>query len=235
MLPRTRSRIPWRMLRWLGPVSLALPLALVPGCWGNETTPFPPGLEPAAAVNEASFPVGDASDPYPERLDVVLTYAEDAPGRPPSVHGKGYVHAPLTAVWMALRNPDVSADRRSFASYTVAQDVEPEYDFSYRIDAVINNIITFGYATTFRHGVVEGTVDAPTTIAEVWRKTDGSTIIADLHGSVIARVVTADVTSLEMIQYSRTAMSNHADNEAYLREVFTAVVALSHGRPLPPP
>lgn len=209
--------------------------ALLSGCWGNETSIFPPGLEPAAAINEASFPVGDASDPFPERLDVVLTYAEDARGRPPSVHGRGYVHAPLATVWAALRDPDVSADRRSFASYTVEHDVEPEYDFSYRIDAVVTNIITFGYSTTFRHGVLEGTVEDPIAIAEAWQKTEGSTIIAELRGSVIAREVDAELTSLEMIQYSRTAMSNHGDNEAYLRQVFTAVVALSHGRPLPAP
>lgn len=209
-------------------------LALVPGCWSDATNPFPPGLEPAAAVNEASFPVGDATTPYPERLDVVLTYAEDAAGRPPSVHGKGYVLAPLRDVWAALRDPDVGADRRAFSTYTVRQDTEPEYDFSYAIDATVTNIITFHYTTAFRHGVLEGSVDDPTAIVEVWQKTDGSTIIAELRGSIIARAVTPTVTSLEMIQYSRTAMSNHADNEAYLREVYDATVALSHGLPLPP-
>jgi hypothetical protein len=52
---------------------------------------------------------------------------------------------------------------------------------------------------------------------------------------VVARVVTPDVTSLELIQFSRTAMSNHRDNELHLRNVYAAVVALSHGLPLPPP
>lgn len=222
------------MARWVTLALSVLSVALS-GCWGNETSIFPPGLEPAAEVNEASFPVGDASDPFPERLEVVLTYAEDARGRPPSVHARGYVHAPLAMVWEALRNPDVSADRRSFASYTVEHDVEPEYDVSYRIDAVITNIITFGYSTTFRHGVLEGTMEEPLAIAESWQKTEGSTIISELRGSVIARAVDPELTSLEMIQYSRTAMSNHADNEAYLRQVFTAVLALSHGEPLPAP
>jgi hypothetical protein len=212
---------------------LAVPLALVAGCWSDATVVFPPGLEPAAAVNEATFPAGDATTPYPERLDVVLTYAEDVDGRPPSVHGKGYVLAPLATVWAALRNPDVSADRRSFSAYAVRQDTEPEYDFSYAIDATVTNIITFHYTTAFRHGVLEGTVEDPVAIVEVWQKTDGSTIIADLHGSIVARAVTPEVTSLEMIQYARTAMSNHGDNESYLREVFDATVALSHGRPLP--
>ena len=208
---------------------------LLPACFGNETTVFPPGLEPAAEVHEASFPAGDASEPHPERLEVVLTYAENARGRPPSVHARGYVHAPITDVWAALRNPDVSADRRSFDEYTVVEDVEPEYDFSYRIDAVIHDIITLEYTTTFRHGVIEGSLEAPIAIAEAWQKTEGSTIISELRGSVVARVVTDEVTSLEMIQFSRTAMSNHRDNELYLRDVYAAVVALSHGLPLPPP
>jgi len=38
-----------------------------------------------------------------------------------------------------------------------------------------------------------------------------------------------------MIQYSRTPMSNHGDNEAYLRGVYDATVASSHGEPLPDP
>jgi hypothetical protein len=205
------------------------------GCWGTDTSPFPPGLEPAAPMNEASFPVGTATDPYPETLSTVRTYATYATGSPPSVHGRGYVHAPLAVVWAALRNPDVGADRRAFASYTVMNDVEPGYDYSYAIHAIIQNLITFGYTTTFRHGVIEGTLDAPVTIAEAWQKTEGSTIIAELRGSVIAHAITPEVTSLEMIQYSRTAMSNHADNENYLREVYAAVVALSHGLPLPAP
>jgi len=209
-------------------------LALLTGCFGNEVTVFPPGLEPAAEVNEASFPTGDAADPYPERLEVVLTYAENARGRPPSVHARGYVHAPLADVWIALRDPDVSADRRSFDEYTVVDDVEPEYDFSYRIDAVIHNIITVEYATTFRHGVVEGSVEMPSVIAESWQKTSGSTVISELRGSAIARAVTPEVTSLELIQFSRSAASNHEDNELYLRNVYAGVVALSHGLPLPP-
>jgi hypothetical protein len=209
-------------------------VVLSSGCFGNEITIFPPGLEPAAEVNEASFPVGDAADPYPERLEVVLTYAENARGRPPSVHARGYVHAPLADVWVALRNPDVSADRRSFDAYTVVHDVEPEYDFSYRIDAVIHNIITVEYATTFRHGVIDGSVEMPSAIVASWQKTSGSTVISELRGSAIARAVTPEVTSLELIQYSRSAASNHADNELYLRNVYAGVVALSHGLPLPP-
>ena len=113
------------------------------------------------------------------------------------------------------------------------QNVEPEYDFSYAVVATINNVITFSYTTTFRHGVVEGTVEAPQVIAEVWSKTEGSSIISELRGSIIARAVTPEVTSLEMVQFSRTPMSNHADNEAYLRQVYTDVLALSHGLPLP--
>ena len=212
---------------------LPLVLCLVSGCWSDETLIFPPGLEPVAEVNEASFPAPQEGDAFPEELVVVRTIARDAARMPPCVHARGYVHAPLTVVWEALRNPDVSADRRSFASYTVMRDVEPDYDFSYAVVATINNIITFSYTTTFRHGVVEGSVTAPQAVAEVWSKTEGSSIISELRGSIVARAVTPEVTSLEMIQFSRTPMSNHADNEAYLRQVYSDVLALSQGLPLP--
>ena len=107
------------------------------GCFGEETTIFPPGLEPAAELNEASYPEGTAADPFPERIELVRTYAENARQRPPSIHGRGYVHAPIAAVWEALRNPDVSADRRVFDAYEVERDVEPEYDHSYKISNTV--------------------------------------------------------------------------------------------------
>lgn len=216
-----------RVLRFL----IAVPLFV--GCFGDETLVFPPGLEPAAEVHEAPFPEGDVDTPFPERLELIRTTAENARQTPPSVHGSAYVQAPLSDVWEALRNPDVSADRRAFDAYEVENDVEPEYDYSYRIDATINNIITVEYSTNFRHGVIEGTLDAPLAVAVAWQKTEGSTIIAELRGSIIARAVTEDVTSLEMIQYGRTAMSNHEDNETYLTDVFEATVALTDGQPLP--
>ena len=39
--------------------------------------------------------------------------------------------------------------------------VEPEYDYSYVIHSVIVNVITVEYDVTWRHGVVEGTLEAP--------------------------------------------------------------------------
>ena len=167
------------MRRRLATLLLSL---LASGCWGDETTLFPPGLEPAAEINEATYPVGSEAEPYPERIELVRTYAENARQRPPSIHGRGYVHAPIATVWEALQTPDVNADRRVFDRYEVRRDVEPDYDVSYAIDATIEDLITVRYTTTFRHGVIEGTLEAPLLVAVAWQKTEGSTIISELRG-----------------------------------------------------
>jgi hypothetical protein len=204
------------------------------GCFGEAETAFPPGLEPLEAENMAPAPEPIDGDPYPEAITMVRSFATDVDARTPEVHARAYVHAPITQVWEILRNPDVDADRRVLASWSVlATDVEPEYDFSYILHHVIINVITVEYDMTWRHAAVLGSVEAPELVAIRFQKTDGSTVIEDLRASIVMRPITSDVTELEIIELLRAVGSSHANIESFLNDFFASIVALAHGQPLP--
>ena len=148
--PRARARL----------VVLAAAVC-VAGCFGEEQTPFPPGLEPLEAENLAAFPEPSEAQPHPEQLVMARSFAPETVERTHSVHARGYVRAPLVDVWEALRDPDVGADRRTFSEWSSTEGVEPDYDYSYVIHSVIENVITVEYDVTWRHGVVEGRLEAP--------------------------------------------------------------------------
>ncbi|MGE0790002.1 MAG: hypothetical protein AB7S26_30285 [Sandaracinaceae bacterium] len=202
------------------------------GCFGSEETPFPPGLEPLEETNLASPPAGTPEDPFPEVLS--MTRAMVGP-RTKSVHAIGFVHRPLADVWEALRDPDVGADRRTFARWSTTADVEPEYDFSYVIHSVIEMVITVEYDVTWRHGVIEGTVEAPIFVSARYQKTDGSTVIQRLEGGVLLREVEPGITRVEIIEYLRTINgSEHDAIESFLQDMFAELVIRARGEPLPP-
>lgn len=208
--------------------------ALLIGCFGEEETPFPPGLEPLEEENLATLPPAQEDEPYPEELVMVRDFAADASERTPSVHARGYVRASVHDTWEALRDPDVGADRRVFSAWTVTEDVEPEYDYSYVIHSVITNVITVEYDVTWRHGVVVGTLAAPTVAAARYQKTAGSTAITDLRGSVVLYEVEPGVTEVQIIEYLNAVASNHRNIESFLRDMFAELVIRAHGGELPP-
>lgn len=205
---------------------------LLSGCFGNEVTPFPPGLEPLE-TNVAAAPEPRDGDPYPEELVTVRKFAPNPP-RTHAVHARGYVQAPILDVWEALRDPDVGADRRAFREWSTIYDVEPEYDYSYVIHSVIENVIIVEYDVTWRHGVALGTLDAPTLVSAVYQKTSGSTAISDLRGSILLTEIEPDVTEFAWVAYLRTIGSDHDNIETFMRDLFAELVILSHGGELPP-
>lgn len=210
-----------------------LALLLGTGCFGELPTPFPPGLEPLEGENLSPGPAPRDGEPYPEELVLVRAFAPDIP-RTHSVHARGYVHAPLRVVWESLRDPDVGADRRTFSEWSTTFDVEPGYDYSYVIHSVIVNIITVEYDVTWRHGVVEGTLEAPTLAAARYQKTSGSTAISDLRGSFVLTEVAPGVTEVQIIEYLAAVASGHENIESFLNDVFAELLILSRGDPLPP-
>lgn len=213
--------------------TVLLVAALLGGCFGEDETPFPPGLEPLEEEHLAPAPEPRDGEDYPEELVLVQAQAELIP-RTPAVHARGFIRAPIADVWEALRDPDVGADRRTFASWTVTRGIEPEYDFSYVIHSVIQNVITVEYDVTWRHGVVEGTIEEPTLVAARFQKTAGSTVIMDLRGSVVLYAREDGVTEVEIIEYLQAIASDHGNIEGFLRDMFAELVIRSHGGDLPP-
>jgi len=194
------------------------------GCFGTEKTLFPPGLDPLEEENSAEFPVGSAEDPYPETLDLVsgIGYGYHFG------HARGYVHAPIQAVRAALLEPEVVVNRRKVDRWRVTDFVEPDYEQSYQIRGEVDDLISIWYHLTFRFGTGEDGA-----FLARWQKTDGTTVIKINEGSVIAREVEEDVTSLEIIQHLEALRDSEENIRSYLPDLFASVVAHAHGQALP--
>jgi hypothetical protein len=214
--------------------SIALAIALLSsGCFGNEETPFPEGLEPLEP-NLAEAPQPEGSDQFPERIVFLRTDAMDIRPTTPAVHARAYVHAPVSVVWAAMQNGDVTADRKAITSWTTQQVPDPMYDVNYVTHIVVVNVITVEYELTWRQSALEETDGQPTRVAIGWQKTWGSTAIPMLQGSGELREVAPGVTEIQWVEYLRAVMTSHATIESYFTGMFRSVVALSHGQPLPP-
>ncbi|MBX3273953.1 MAG: hypothetical protein KF729_27055 [Sandaracinaceae bacterium] len=200
---------------------------LAAGCWGNEVTSFPEGLEPLGE-NDLPGP-GTAADPYPEEYQLVGTSG----GRFDRILGRGYIHAPIAQVWAAYRNPAVGADRRTSPEWTSEPVEDHPYDDSYVVYHVAHEIVTVEWWVTWRHGLVSGTQESPELVSIRWQKTNGSTLISVIEGSLLLRPVTPTITEVELVYHASAAGAGTDTYVRYMNDVFNDAVAVVHDRPLP--
>ena len=202
---------------------------LASGCFGTEVTEFPDGLEPLGE-NDLAAPAGTAEQPFPEeyalegtdgsRFDVIL--------------GRGYIHAPIAQVWAAYRNPAVGADRRTSPEWTSSAVEMSGYDDSYVIHHIAHDIVTVEWDVTWRHGLVSGTAEAPELVSMRWQKTDGSTLISIIEGSILLRPVgDGSITEVELVYHASAAGSGTDTYVRYMNDVYNDAVAVVHDQPLP--
>lgn len=194
-------------------------------CFGHRETEFPSGLEPFTD-NVAVFP--DAvSGELPEDVDIQLGNGDAWDW----ANARGYVRAPLSDVWAAVKNPDVGVDRRAVTDWTVTFDVEPEYDVSYDVHERVVDIVTVEYDLTWREGLVPSGRDD--LVVARWQKTDGTSLISVLEGSVVLTPVEDGVTGVEIVEHLGTPQDDRDRLEAFFLDLFASIAAASHGDPLP--
>jgi len=202
---------------------------LASGCFGNEVTEFPDGLEPLGD-NDIDPPEGTADDPCPEE------YVLEASGgsRFDTILGRGYIKAPIEDVWAAYRDPAVGADRRTSPEWSTTPLEDPQYDDSYLVHHVAHDIVTVEWDVTWRHGLVAGTDEAPELVSIRWQKTNGSTLISVIEGSLLLTpACDGAATELELVYHASAAGSGTDTYLRYQRDIFEDAVAVTHGRPLP--
>lgn len=202
---------------------LALSL-LVSGCFENIATEFPEGLEPWEEPNEAAPPAGDG---YPEELSF---FRKRWTGGVNSIHARAYVHADVQTTFDAVRHPYAGADRRDGVGFTWEYDSEPEYEYSHRSHLMIPGVVPVEFWLNWRSGVVErDETDAPTITATRWQKTEGTSAIPVLEGSIVIVEIEPDVSELQ-IQYHLDALtSGYETIEDYLTGYYVSVLAYVRG------
>ena len=213
--------------------------ALVCGCYGNEDTPFPPGLEPWEATNAAALPAATAAATFPETLSYVeRTFTE--PGTTtdaPSVHARAYIQMSPHDVWLALRDPQTARDPTSTDAWSVvAWATEPTYTYSLRTHTTVHSLITLEWDMDWRLGIVQGTNDAPIVAAARWQKVRGTTVLQVLEGSIVLRAVTGQptVTEVDYQYHLKSSFSGYGAIESYLQVIYGRLRDRAHGRPLSP-
>lgn len=209
-------------------LSSLLLLGLVVGCGGDEATVFPPGLRPLEAVTVPA-PAAVPGDAYPEVFNSRSGEGADYEW----AQGHGYIHAPLERVYEALRDPEVTTDRRRVSSFTVTLNTEPEYPFSYRVHNVVHELVTIEFDMSWRLGPNESMEAAPTAVSAVYQKTFGSSFIDILRGNVLARRVDDSTTEIEMVRHILSSGAGGPEAEIYLRDMYNSILARVRGRPLP--
>jgi hypothetical protein len=211
---------------------LAIVLGCAGGCFigGNESTPFPPGLEPIGE-NTAPLPTGSAADPFPEALEIVHGEVDGVI----FVHARGYIHASPSKVWAGLMDPDVVANHRDVDAVTATFDVEPEYDFSMILSYTVERVITIEWDETWRYGVIEGAEDAVELAVIASQKTQGTTFIALLEGSMYVSAIDGDdqIAEYGFMQNLDTIMTESADQAQYPADVHENIKAHVNGLPIP--
>lgn len=205
----------------------AAPLAaLLVGCFGNETTVFPSGLEPLEE-NTAPEPMGMVA--YPEALSLVLGETNDYNFG----HARGYVRAPAAVVWEALKDPDVVIDRRHNDVRSYELEVDPDYEWSYALSYTVDTIITVDWEEQWRMGTVLGTPEAPELGMLRYQKVWGSTLIELLEGSIQVIAIEPEVCEVQFIEHVRARGQSGDETGESMQDRFANILARSRGEPLP--
>jgi hypothetical protein len=218
MLPRDAGALPAAL------VATALAFPAFAG-----VTAFAP-LEPCTAP----FPAGDGAELRPEAIGAVLR------GRREGhlwAHAKGYVHAPLGAVWGALRDPGVS--RLSSVQWQAVAEADPPAPIGFRVDYRFRVLVfDVRWQVAYRGGALAGSLDRlddpGATIGFRWDKSTGTPHIRVLSGSLVAREAAPGVTALELVAWLDADRTGEPDAVRTLTGWFDRIVAHVHEHPPAP-
>jgi hypothetical protein len=211
----------------------ALALTLAGGCGHNQVEEFPLslGFQPLELASPSALPPAPVgADLYPQGLGVIMAPAESGHF---ASHARGYIHAPLATVYLALRDPASSYLHNSGGATRLdgppVMDVEPSFPVSFRVR--YSNATPIGdvkFDVTYRAGPLQGTEAAPVVIGQRYQKTWGTSNIRVMSGSLVATAVAGapDVTEVEMVAWLDATTQHQSDCDGTLRDLFGDLVAV---------
>ena len=212
--------------------SPALPLTGVlalAGCQHDVITPFPTGLEPLETCSPG-LPAARSDGTVPEDFN-------SASGQGDAwiwAHLCGYVHGDVDMTWQALQDADVITDRRKVSQWDVtAWGDEPDYDVSFTVHDWVEDIITVEYDLSWREGIWLEQDGVPRSVAIRWQKTEGTSFISLLEGSILVQTVDDGVVSVQVVEHLDAPQYQPDAVETYEQDLYASVVAWVHGDPLP--
>ncbi len=198
------------------------PIPLLVGCGAGTPAYFPPGLEMLEEVT-VDCPSSGLSVASGEKDEYAWT------------HGCGVVAAPVEDVYAALQDTKVAVDQRSVVEWERTDDVEPDYDASFALWNVVEDIITVEFETTWRFGLLEQDEDLelPTEAAARYQMTVEPSVISLMRGSVRAVDQGDGTTHVEIIDHVKAMQGGTDITSLKVQDLYDDVVAHTNGEPIP--
>ncbi len=208
--------------RHAGGLPVALLAAALAGPAAATETGFAP-LEPCTAP----FPPPSAADPRPEAIGAVLSGRRDGHLW---AHARGYVHAPLWAVWGALRDPAVSRLPSVQGRVVPGGPATPSgFRVDYRVRVLVFDV---RWQLEYRGGALEGSLERlevpGAAVGFRWDKSAGSAHVRVLSASLVAREVAPGVTALELVTWLDADRTGERDAASTLTGWFGRIAARVH-------
>jgi hypothetical protein len=194
-------------------------LVVVAGCQSNVTTPFPPGLEPLEDNPVMLTTVAEG----------LVTQTTDSPYV--KIYGKGYVLVPPATVWAAAKAPGPNIAACSTDQQDVTENNDSTYEYSFLVHYTVNNILTVEWDDQWRFGTI---MDEPFLGMIKHQKTQGSDFIHRSEGTIqILATDDPNVTELQFVEHLDAVSGGVSDVLAGTQHNYDALVAVSHGNPVP--
>lgn len=194
-------------------------------CDRDHTVAFPDGLAPLDQENQAAWPADGA-----EAVNTASGEADDYVW----AHARGYIGAPLDAVYPCLRTTEVNLDRRQDAEWDRVDDVEEGYEHSYRLDVTVQSLVEVSFSDTWRHGSTrDEDDDSLLLVVTAWQMTEGNSYMTSKRGSIVTEPLDDETVSIDIVYQMDVALPDEEQMTTYLSDTHAELAACAAGEPLP--
>jgi len=204
------------------PIVLAVAIAVfgLAGCQDDIATPFPPGLEPFEDNKVKAQPDG----PFVEELRIMSSDSDMI-----RVYARGFVLVPFDEMWEASKSSEANVSTCSTSEHMITEGNEPQYEASFLIHYIVNDILTVEWDDQWRFGRITQDLGMIR-----HQKVQGSDLITLSEGSI--QVLTTSepgVIELSFVEHLDAIQATAADVVEGVQHNYDALVATAHGNPIP--
>jgi len=197
---------------------------LVAGCQDNIHTEFPDGLMPFEDNPIAAQPDG----PFDETLRTASTNNDYI-----HVYARGFVQVPPEMMWTVAKDPAPNASVCKTDEQQITPGNEPQYEFSFLIHYIVNNVVTVEWDDQWRFGWIDDGSEQLGMIRH--QKVQGSDFITLSEGTIqVWPTSDPGVAELQFVEHFDAVQASTTDVLQGVQHNYDALVAVAHGNPLPP-
>jgi len=149
------------------------------------------------------------------------------------VHGQGFIHAPVDAVWEAFQDLEVVVDRAAVSEYSMTPDTDPRFDVSFQVRNLVEDIVTVEYVREWRESLLHSDDDGAELVAIRFEKIEGAEVIELMVGSVILTGTEEGHTHLDVVEHLVALQRGAEPILACVEDLYEDARAFSHGEALP--